>query len=54
MKSILTSVFLSAAILTAHAHGVESPTQWSFRAESAGEGQYELSFIADIAPGWYL
>ena len=54
VKSILTILFLSAAVLSAHAQAIESPIQWSFRAESAGEGQYDLSFIADIAPGWYL
>lgn len=42
------------SILAAGAQPAETPVQWSFTVKEAGEGQFDLLFTADIAPGWYL
>lgn len=30
------------------------PVKWSFQAEKGDDGSYELSFLADVQPGWYI
>lgn len=33
---------------------VENPAVWSFAGKSLGEGEYELSFTAELKPGWTI
>ena len=54
MKKLYAILLFALSGVSASAQPVETPVQWSFTVEEAGEGQYDLLFTADIAPGWYL
>lgn len=34
--------------------GIFEPVQWRFSKKEIGKGEYQLSFIADIADGWHI
>lgn len=33
---------------------IEDPVQWSFSSKEVGDGEYDLVFVADLAPHWKL
>ena len=53
MKRILlfATLLLAAATLS---QAQPQPVQWTFQATPAGDGSYDLTFLADVQAGWYI
>ncbi len=49
-SSILFGLLLLSSGLLAQLN----PVSWTFSSEKVGEQEYELSFEADLKPGWYI
>lgn len=46
--------FILLLFLTGSIHAQSNPVDWSYKAEKISAQEYELTFTAEIANGWYV
>lgn len=53
-KRLFVFLVLSVVSIFAVKAQVENPAAWSFAEKSLGDGEYELTFSAELKPGWTI